>query len=57
MARVRERQGDEEEAEDPAEEEEEEASERMEARLNNLSIDMAGTGEEATRGLAAALEM
>ena len=40
-----------------AKEEEEEDSGRMAMRLNNLSIDTAGTEEEAAEGLEDALEM
>ena len=54
-ARVQERRGEEGEAEDSSEKEEE--SGRMAARLNKLSIETAGTQEEAAEGLAAALEM
>ena len=56
LARVRERRGEEEDVED-SEKEEEEESGRMMTRLTNLSIETAGTEEEAAEGLAAALEM
>ena len=57
LARVRERRGEEEEEKYSAEEEEEEDSGMMMARLNNLRIETEETEEEATEGLAKALEM
>ena len=56
IARVWERRGDEEEAEG-AEAEEEEEGGGIEAGINNLSIETAGTEEEAEEGLVAALEI
>ena len=56
LERVRTRQGEEEEEAEVLAEEEEESG-GMAARLNNLTIETAGTEEEPAEGISAALEM